>query len=239
MKPCFLIVFALILPTDVWADSIVFEGAALTSQSISVSSGTNSDATAGWNPGVVPTIRAEYWINNSDSFDFGLTLAPLVFGTAEKLTSDITVSGVTLPQGTLTAFNFQFHNLRLSANYPVLRWSEGRSYLRLGATGILNYARFAFSSQTLKAVENDYLVVPIIRIDLAQSISSEYSFVIHGDFLPLSPSLDTGFFDFFLGLKFERWEPGLRFFWGGFRDENSLQTSNSTFFSSVAIRSVF
>jgi hypothetical protein len=217
----------------------VFEGGVLTSQKISVSSGANPDATTGWNPGVVPTVRAEYWFNNPDDFDFGITLAPLVFNVSDKLTSDINVSGTNLPKGTFTGFNFQFHNLRLTGNYQVLRWDEGKSNLRLGVTGILNYARFTFTSQNAKAIENDFLAVPILRVDLTQDIGNDKAFIIHGDFLPLSASLDSGFFDFFLGIHFERFEPGLRFFWGGFRDEKSSQTSNATFFSSATIRILF
>ncbi len=218
------------------ADSFIFEGGLLTSQKIEVSSGTNPSATSGWDPGAVPTVRAEYWLKDPDSFDFGLTLAPLVFNTSENLTSDITVSGVTLPKGTFTGLNFQFHNVRLSGNYPVLRWNEGQSDLRFGVTGLFNYARFTFTSQNVRTVENDFLAVPILRVDLTQSIGSGRSLLLRGDFLPLSLSLDSGFFDFFLGMKFERFEPGLRFFWGGFRDAASPETSNATFFSSAVLR---
>jgi hypothetical protein len=234
-------VFALLVPGNLRADTFIFEGGVLTSQKLFVSSGTNPDATSGWNPGAVPTVRAEYWIHRPDTFDFdfGLTLAPLIFGASDTLTSDITVSGVTLPKGAFTGLNFNFSNLRLSGNYPVLRWNERRSSLRLGVTGVFNYARFEFTSQDLRAVETDLLAVPIVRVDLTQAIGGENAFVIHGDFLPLSPSLDTGFFDFFLGLKFKRFESGLRFFWGGFIDQDSPQTSNATFFSSMTIRAVF
>ncbi len=121
----------------------------------------------------------------------------------------------------------------------MLEWDERQSNLRIGVTGILNYARFTFNSKNTKAVENDFLAVPIIRIDLTQYLDKAHALVIHGDFLPLSTSFDTGFFDFFLGLKLERFEPGIRFFWGGFRDENSAQTSNATFFSSATIRVLF
>lgn len=99
--------------------------------------------------------------------------------------------------------------------------------------------RFTFTSQDSKTIENDFLVVPILRLDLTQDIGNDRSFVIHGDFLPLSTSFDSGFFDFFIGLRFERFEPGLRFFWGGFSDEKSAQTSNATFFSSTTIRVLF
>lgn len=231
--------FLLLATTQLRAGTFIFEGGILSSQNISVSSGANPDATSGWDPGLVPTVRGEYWIAGPARFDFGLTVAPLVFGTSDRLTSDITVSGVTLPQGAFAGLNFGFHNVRLSANYPVLRWNEGASSLRLGVTGVLNYARFVFTSQELRTVENDFLAVPIARVDLTQSIGSGNAFVIHGDFLPLSPSLETGFFDFFVGLKFKRLEPGLRFFWGGYRDATSSQTSNSTFFSSMTLRAVF
>lgn len=224
---------------SLWANTLVFEGGVLTSQKIEVSSGTSGNATSGWNPSAVPTVRAEYWMNNPDSFDFGLTLSPLIFNVSDKLTDDITVSGVTLPKGTFTGFNFQFHNLRLSGNYPLLGWDGGKSNLRLGVTGLFNYARFTFTSQNSKAIENDFLFVPILRVDLTQDIGSDRAFVIHGDFLPLSTALDSGFFDFFIGLRFERFEPGLRFFWGGFRGKNSPQTSNATFFSSMTIRVLF
>ena len=241
MQKLHLIYFTtgLFTPDLTWGNAFIFEGGALSTQKLVVSSGTNGNATNGWDTSVVPTVRGEYWIENLDSFDFGVTLAPLIFTTSGKLTNNLSVSGVTLPKDTFASFNFQFHNLRFSGNYPVLRWNDNKSNLRAGVTGILNYARLTFTSQGAKATENDFLAVPILRVDLSQDLGNERSLVIRGDFLPLSTSFDEGFFDFFLGMKFSRVEPGFRFFWGGFFDESSTQTSNATFFSSFVIRSTF
>ncbi len=241
IRPFFigLCVFFFLPQTKLSAGNLVVEAGVLTSQKLSISSGSNRNATEGWGVGVIPSLRAEFWLQSADSFDFGVVLAPLLFRASEKLTSDITVGGTNFTAGTLTGLDFQFHNLRLAANYPVFSWNEGKSSLRLGLTALFNYAQFIFTSQNSRGVEVDALAVPILRIDLRQVLDEKIHFVLHGDFLPLSPSLDSGFFDFFVGLKLESFEPGLRFFWGGFSEEGSSQTNNATFFTSFVVRGTF
>jgi hypothetical protein len=230
-----VLIFIFALPLVSAASELIVEVGTFRTDTFSISSGESADATEGWDSDLNPTVRFERWSDRSgESWSFGLIVQPFQVNYEDKLTADLKIDETLFNKGDSAKINFQFHNIRLTANYPIFTWGE--SFLRLGITIVSRYAGIEYTANNGTEKEDGILTIPLANIMLFQKFSQQTSFSIQGDFL----SSGVGsVYDFFFGPRFGSWEIGARAFWGGFEPKKTGTSNSQIFFSAIVLRKYF
>jgi len=66
-------------PASAEAGGFTLEGGAFVLNSFSLSSLGSSNSTSGWNLGIPPTVRAEWWTDRPEGWNFGVVAVPVFF----------------------------------------------------------------------------------------------------------------------------------------------------------------
>ena len=230
-----VLIFIFALPLVSTASELIVEVGAFRTDTFSISSGEGADATEGWDSNLNPTVRLERWSDRSgDSWSFGLIVQPFQVNYEDKLTADLKIDDTLFNKGDSVKINFQFHNIRLTANYPIFTWGE--SFLRLGITIVSRYAAIEYLAGNGTEKEDGILTIPLANMMLFQKFSPQTSFSIQGDFLASGAG---SVYDFFLGPRFGSWEIGARAFWGSFEPKKKDAGNSRIFFSAIVLRKYF
>jgi hypothetical protein len=240
---CVLIALLIAVTSRAHAGEFVVEGGGLISPYFVLSDGNRPNAANGWDLGVVPTIRAEYWGNEGSAWKFGASILPFYFSTRQRLSSDLAVEGERFSEGESIRLRYQFHNVRATAAYRLYAGSSDT--FRVGGTLIVRYAEINVASDTRAARNTDIAAFPLLHLEYRKRLSPSLALLVRGDTLPFF-GLRQGLYDFLIGIeRVEKardgtsFSAGLRFFWGGFSPKEEGQNNNEIFFAGPVLRMNF
>jgi hypothetical protein len=241
---CVLCAFLIAVASRARAGEFVVEGGGLISPYFVLSDGNRPNAANGWDLGVIPTIRAEYWGNEDEDWKFGASILPFYFSTRQRLSNDLAVEGQRFSEGESIRLRYQFHNVRATAAYRLYAGSSDT--FRVGGTLIVRYAEINVASDTRAARNTDTAAFPLVHLEYRRRLSPSLALLVRGDTLPSFSGLRQGLYDFLIGI--ERADKGrdgtslsagLRFFWGGFSPKEEGQNNNEIFFAGPVLRVSF
>jgi hypothetical protein len=208
-----------------------------------LSDGNRANAAEGWDLGVIPTFRGEYWWNADAAWKFGVVALPFAFDTEQTLSNDLAVSGQTFGAGRRVRLNYQFHNVRGTAAYRIA--GNEASGIRAGGSLIMRYAELELSDAARRSRNSNLLTFPLLFVESRMRIGDSSSLVVRGDALPFF-GLRQGLYDFLVVLEFSgkganagSFSAGVRVFRGGFSPREEGQNNNEVAFVGPVLRAVF
>lgn len=218
------------------------EAGVVTTKTQQISGYKQGNTTANWKS-QNPTARIEYWTTKNDAWNYGIVAQPLRATYSDTLRSDLNIKGKVYKSGEKASLDYQFHTLRGSANYPVLASSNNDTYLRLGGSLVARYADLKFSGENQSFKDTNFIVVPLIHLETAMIIVSDYGFLLRTDFLP-SPEDNVfldGLFDVLFAVRkhFDlnrSIDLGIRLFFGGYDPKKPDDYANKIFFTAAVMR---
>jgi hypothetical protein len=232
----------LVNPDRSSANEVLVEAGGLWSPYFVLSDGNRPNAAEDWKLGITPTLRAEYWWNDQESWKFGATLLPFYLKTDQRLSNDLLIDGKNFLKNDQVDVEYQFHNVRGTASYRL--HSDEVTTFRLGGSLILRYAEIKVSSQGQTARITNLLAFPLAHLEYRTLVTPNLALLVRGDALPFG--LRQGLYDFLIGLEGENSKPGgvqfgggLRLFWGGFSPEEEGENNNEIFFAGPVFRLKF
>ena len=220
------------------------EAGVLQTMNMEISGYRQGNATEDWES-TDPTFRLEYWWKQEQAWNFGLALQPLYASYEDTIQNDLTAKGQVFRAGDDATLDYQFHTLRFTANYPLLRSADG-SYLRLGGSVVARYADIDLKSATASINDTNFLVVPLLNVESDLRLSAKHSLFFRADFLPGIDGdlLRDGLYDTLLAyrMKLERSRKvdfGVRLFFGGYDPHKADDYANRIFYAGLVGRYEF
>ncbi|UPY37922.1 hypothetical protein [Sediminicoccus sp. KRV36] len=198
-----------------------------------------SDATRGWNA-TSPTVRAEAWLTRPDALNLGIVAQPVVLNFRGTIQNPLAYRGQNFVAGEPGRLRYQFNSVRFTANYDV--WAGEATELRLGASLIARYAEVDLSSPSARFKRTNFLVVPLLNLEVSQRLDERFRLVARADFFPATRN--AGFYDIFAGVRYglehgRAIELGSRTLFGGYLPEKTNDFGNRIVFQGVVARFVF
>jgi len=220
------------------------EAGVLQTENMEIRGYQEKNATDGWDK-TIPTGRLEYWLRREDAWNYGVVLQPIYASYSGTIQNDLNAKGQFFQAGDKGTLDYQFHSLRVSANYPVLTSKEG-NYLRLGGSLVARYFNAKLKTGTASIDDTNFIVVPLINVESDVVLTSRHSLFFRADFLPGidgSVFLD-GLYDVLLAFRtpLERSRNvdfGVRLFFGGYDPNKVDDYANRIFFAGVVGRYTF
>ena len=243
-----LVTLLALLPTGAFAADRVnrfeIEAGALSTENMEIHGFQQANATEGWSKSA-PAVRLEYWRTKEDGWNYGLVYQPLSVSYKDVLKSNLQYKGKTFRAGDAGSLDYEFPTLRFTANKPVYR-GEDQSYLRVGASVVVRYARVALATGTQSFSDTNLLAIPLLNIEGSRPLGAGYSLYTRSDFLPAFGGnvLKDGLYDLFLGVKKTTpkgrdIEVGIRLFFGGYDPDKPDDYANRISFRSFVVRYAF
>lgn len=223
-------------------NSFAAEAGILTATNFVLSSMGKNNVTSGWKRKPIPTVRGEFWHRKATSWNFGAVLLPVYFRSSGNLKDDLVIKGTSFQKDASVKLDYQFHNFRVSANYPVLDNNEETSYLRIGASVISRYVEIKLVSANKTGRNINFIFFPIVNLDTSVAVGNEQAIVFRLDTFP-TINFQDGLYDLFLGHRLgqqaKAWEYGTRLFWGGYSPNEAAENNNRIFLAGISVRKNF
>jgi len=218
------------------------EGGITDTQNFAIHGFNQADATKGWKKSV-PDVRLEYWSKKEGDWNYGLVVQPLSVNYSDVLKSNLTYKTTTYQLGTPAKVDFQFPNLRFTANYVVSGKESTGDYIRAGGSAIVRYVDVRLSTSANSFSDKNFLVLPIVNIEASKQINSKYSLFTRSDFIPSingNVFLD-GLYDVYFGVKNkldngDSVDAGVRLFFGGYDPKKAGDLATRIFYNSFVVR---
>lgn len=220
------------------------EAGVLQTVNMEISGYQQKNATDGWKS-AEPTARLERWWSKEGAWNYGLVLQPLYATYHDTIQNDLNAKGAYFRAGDVANLDYQFHTLRFTANYPLLR-SENGSYLRLGGSVVSRYADIRLTSATASIDDTNFIVVPLLNVESDMRFTANHSVLLRADFLPGIDGdlLRDGLYDVLVAYRTSlarsrKLDFGVRLFFGGYDPDEANDYANRIFYAGVVGRYAF